>query len=101
MTVRTQTPLLKDLRRGVMELYLSDHTQELTGEFKEMAHAVGASATRYGRTGENHLDETRDESNPYFTFDPAKCIVCSLCVRACDETQSTFALTIEGRGFAS
>ena len=39
--------------------------------------------------------------NPYFTFDPAKCIVCSRCVRACEEVQGTFALTIEGRGFES
>ena len=40
-------------------------------------------------------------SNPYFNFDPSKCIVCSRCVRACEEVQGTFALTIEGRGFAS
>lgn len=37
----------------------------------------------------------------YFDFDPTKCIVCSRCVRACDETQGTFALTIDGRGFSS
>jgi formate dehydrogenase major subunit len=43
----------------------------------------------------------KDTSNPYFTFDPAKCIVCSRCVRACDEQQGTFALTIQGRGFDS
>lgn len=43
----------------------------------------------------------KDTSNPYFTYDPAKCIVCSRCVRACEEVQGTFALTIEGRGFES
>jgi formate dehydrogenase major subunit len=43
----------------------------------------------------------KDESNPYFTYDPSKCIVCSRCVRACEEVQGTFALTIEGRGFES
>ncbi|NBT51551.1 MAG: formate dehydrogenase subunit alpha, partial [Marivivens sp.] len=43
----------------------------------------------------------KDDSNPYFTYDPAKCIVCSRCVRACEEVQGTFALTIEGRGFDS
>ena len=41
----------------------------------------------------------KDDSNPYFSYDPAKCIVCSRCVRACEEVQGTFALTIEGRGF--
>ena len=43
----------------------------------------------------------KDDSNPYFTYDPAKCIVCSRCVRACEEVQGTFALTIEGRGWDS
>ena len=37
----------------------------------------------------------------YFTFDPSKCIVCSRCVRACEEVQGTYALTIDGRGFDS
>jgi formate dehydrogenase major subunit len=56
---------------------------------------------RYGFDGSNHLDAETDASNPYFSFDPSKCIVCSRCVRACDEVQGTFALTIEGRGFDS
>src|SRR3546814_7693894 len=42
-----------------------------------------------------------DDANPYFSFDPSKCILCSRCVRACDEVQGTFALTIQGRGFDS
>ena len=42
-----------------------------------------------------------DDSNPYFSFDPSLCIACSRCVRACDETQGTLALTISGRGLAS
>ncbi len=108
MRVRTQTPLLKELRRGVMELYISDHpldclTCAANGdcELQDMAGAVGLRDVRYGYAGDNHLGAVKDESNPYFTFDPAKCIVCSRCVRACEETQGTFALTIEGRGFES
>ncbi|MBL9096896.1 MAG: formate dehydrogenase subunit alpha [Alphaproteobacteria bacterium] len=108
MKVKTQTPLLKDLRRGVMELYISDHpldclTCAANGdcELQDMAGAVGLRDVRYGYAGENHLVQPKDESNPYFTFDPSKCIVCSRCVRACEETQGTFALTIDGRGFAS
>jgi formate dehydrogenase major subunit len=108
MRVKTQTPLLKDLRRGVMELYISDHpldclTCAANGdcELQDMAGAVGLRDVRYGYAGENHLGQPKDESNPYFTFDPSKCIVCSRCVRACEETQGTFALTIDGRGFAS
>ncbi|HWU82341.1 MAG TPA: formate dehydrogenase subunit alpha, partial [Methylophilaceae bacterium] len=108
MKVHTQTPKLADIRRGVMELYISDHpldclTCAANGdcELQDMAGAVGLREVRYGYEGENHLKAEKDTSNPYFTFDPSKCIVCSRCVRACEETQGTFALTIEGRGFES
>ena len=106
--VKTETPKLEDLRRGVMELYISDHpldclTCATNGdcELQDMAGRVGLRDVRYGYEGENHLDAIKDESNPYFTFDPSKCIVCSRCVRACEEVQGTFALTIDGRGFES
>ena len=117
--VKTQTPRLADLRRGVMELYISDHpldclTCSANGdcELQDMAGAVGLREVRYGMDGDNHVFAKnggvandrflpKDQSNPYFTFDPAKCIVCSRCVRACEEVQGTFALTIDGRGFAS
>ena len=108
MRVTTQNDALARLRRNVMELYISDHpldclTCPTNGdcELQDMAGAVGLREVRYGFDGENHLDEKKDSSNPYFTFDPSKCIVCSRCVRACDEVQGTFALTIDGRGFAS
>ena len=108
MVVHTQTERLKKLRRGVMELYISDHpldclTCAANGdcELQDMAGEVGLREVRYGYEGKNHLGQAKDESNPYFTFDPSKCIVCSRCVRACEETQGTFALTIQSRGFSS
>ncbi len=108
MVVSTQTERLKRVRRGVMELYISDHpldclTCAANGdcELQDMAGAVGLRDVRYGYEGENHTKQEKDESNPYFTFDPSKCIVCSRCVRACEEVQGTFALTIQGRGFES
>ena len=108
MSVHTQTPRLDKLRKGVMELYISDHpldclTCPANGdcELQDMAGAVGLRDVRYGMAGENHLHKGKDESNPYFTFDASKCIVCSRCVRACSEVQGTFALTIAGRGFGS
>ncbi|WP_047516116.1 formate dehydrogenase subunit alpha [Methylophilus sp. Q8] len=108
LKVKTQTPKLADVRRGVMELYISDHpldcltcTANGDCELQDMAGAVGLREVRYGYDGENHLGQAKDESNPYFTFDASKCIVCSRCVRACEETQGTFALTIQGRGFDS
>ena len=108
MVVHTQTPRLAKLRRGVMELYISDHpldclTCSANGdcELQTQAGVVGLRDVRYGYDGANHLKAPTDASNPYFTFESSKCIVCSRCVRACEEVQGTFALTILGRGFDS
>ena len=112
MKVRTQTPKLQQLRKGVMELYISDHpldclTCSANGdcELQDMAGVTGLREVRYGvgdqLGGAHHLDSKKDESNPYFTYDASKCIVCNRCVRACEETQGTFALTLSGRGFES
>src|ERR1700688_1836794 len=108
MKVTTQNDKIGNIRRGVMELYISDHpldclTCPANGhcELQDMAGAVGLREVRYGYSGANHLDAPKDESNPYFTFDASKCIVCSRCVRACDEQQGTLALTIQARGFDS
>lgn len=118
MVVHTQTDRLARLRRGVMELYASDHPSPSLAdpaaglsEMPRMAAAVGLTEQRYapGAThvaaecldAENPLHKAMDGSNPYFSYDPAKCIVCYRCVRACEEVQGTFALTVEGRGFDS
>jgi formate dehydrogenase major subunit len=80
MRIHTQTSKLKSLRRGVMELYISDHpldclTCSANGdcELQDMAGAVGLREVRYGFDGANHLTAPKDESNPYFTFDASKC----------------------------
>ncbi len=122
MVVHTQTPAVQKLRRGVMELYISDHpldclTCAANGdcELQDMAGMVGLREVRYSKAEglANHFEARntsgeanpewlpKDDSNPYFTYDPSKCIVCNRCVRACEEVQGTFALTIEGRGFDS
>ncbi len=108
LKVTTQNGKLAKLRKGVMELYISDHpldclTCSANGdcELQDMAGAVGLRDVRYGYKGDNHLDAPKDTSNPYFQFEASKCIVCSRCVRACEEVQGTFALTIQGSGFRS
>ncbi|MBP6030066.1 MAG: formate dehydrogenase subunit alpha [Sphingobium sp.] len=108
MVVHTQTPLLAKLRKGVMELYISDHPLDCLTcsanndcELQDTAAQVGLRDVRYGYEGADHLGLPTDSSNPYFDFDPSKCIACSRCVRACDEVQGTLALTMDGRGFAS
>jgi formate dehydrogenase major subunit len=108
MKVRTQSERLSQLRKGVMELYISDHPLDCIScpanghcELQTMAAAVGVTESRYGLAGASNRGATPDASNPYFTFNPDLCIACSRCVRACDETQGTLALTIQGRGFES
>jgi formate dehydrogenase major subunit len=108
MVVHTQSDRIARLRKGVMELYISDHPLDCLTcsanndcELQDTAAEVGLRDVRYGYSGENHLGLEADTSNPYFDFDPSKCIACSRCVRACDEVQGTFALTMDGRGFAS
>lgn len=118
MVVHTRSDRLDAIRKGVMELYVSDHPsgwneQRGTGqsEFDKVAATVGLEQNRYGLDGRNHVAPgngslnidylVRDETNPYFTYDPSQCIVCSRCVRACEDVQGTFALTIDGRGFDS
>jgi formate dehydrogenase major subunit len=119
MKVVTQNEKLAKLRKGVMELYISDHpldclTCAANGdcELQDTAGEVGLREVRYGYEGRNHVFAKKDghanpdfmpkdRSNPYFDYDPSKCIVCSRCVRACDEVQGTFALTIAGRGMES
>src|SRR5689334_4724729 len=98
MKVQTQTPRLEKLRKGVMELYISDHPLDCLTcsanndcELQDQAAAVGLRDVRYGYEGDNHVFAKshgcdndswmpKDESNPYFTYDPSKCIVCSRCV---------------------
>ncbi|HEX6055328.1 MAG TPA: 2Fe-2S iron-sulfur cluster-binding protein, partial [Intrasporangium sp.] len=95
MVVSTQTEQVRDLRRGVMELYLSDHPTDCPGcargncEMQGLARQVGVAEVRYGLDGANHLSDPVDVSNPYFAYDPKACIVCSRCVRACSEVQGT------------
>jgi formate dehydrogenase major subunit len=110
MVVSTQTETVRELRRNVMELYLSDHPEDCDGcargncEIQALAATVGSAEVRYGRPGsrdEVAHPQPLDQSNPYFAFDASSCIVCSRCVRACADIQGTFALTVEGRGFDS
>ncbi len=108
MRVNTQSGKLQMLRKNVLELYISDHPLDCVTcptngdcELQDVAAELGVEESRYGLHGKNHQQSEKDESNPYFTFDPSMCIVCYRCVRACDDIQGSFALTVEGRGFES
>ena len=96
---------VRRLRKNIIELVLTDHpldclTCEVNGncELQDVAAKVGVRDVRYPE-GENHLDREKDLSHPYMVSDLSKCINCYRCVRACDEVQGEFVLTMAGRGF--
>tara|TARA_B100000497_G_scaffold10186_1_gene11325 strand:+ start:324 stop:3053 length:2730 start_codon:yes stop_codon:yes gene_type:complete len=98
---------IKDLRKNIIELVLTDHpldclTCEVNGncELQDVAAQVGIREVRYPE-GDNHLEREKDLSHPYMTSDMSKCINCYRCVRACDEVQGEFVLSMSGRGFDS
>jgi len=107
MRIYTNSNSIKTLRRNIVELVLSDHppeclTCEVNGncELQDVAASVGVRNIRYAK-GDNHLDREKDLSHAYMRMDLSKCINCSRCVRACDEVQGQFTLTMTGRGFES
>ena len=105
--IYTSTESVKALRKNIIELVLTDHpldclTCEVNGncELQTVAAQVGIRKVRYPE-GENHLNRKKDLSHPYMTSDLSKCINCYRCVRACDEVQGEFVLSMSGRGFDS
>lgn len=98
---------IQKLRKNIVELVLTDHpldclTCEVNNncELQTVAAKVGVRDVRYPE-GKNHLDRPKDLSHPYMTSDFSKCINCFRCVRACDEVQGQFVLSMAGRGFDS
>ncbi len=98
---------IQKLRKNIIELVLTDHpldclTCEVNNncELQTVAAQVGIRSVRYPE-GKNHLDRSKDLSHPYMTSDFSKCINCFRCVRACDEVQGQFVLSMAGRGFDS
>ncbi|MBI5775891.1 MAG: formate dehydrogenase subunit alpha [Nitrospirae bacterium] len=101
MVVRTDSASLNRHRHNIVELYLSEHREDapLPRALQELALTLGVKQVRYPDHTRRKRADVRDESNPFFNFDNAACISCARCVRACDEIQGTFALTMVERGF--
>ena len=99
MVVRTETERVNRLRHNVLELYLSEqpHGVDWPEELERLALGLGVKQVRYPHPSKRVT--YRDESNPFFVFDNAFCVSCARCVRACDEIQGTYALTMFSRGF--
>jgi formate dehydrogenase major subunit len=99
MVVTTDSEQLARHRRNLIELYLSERPQgQPLQDLADLAKAYGVTQVRYPAGVQRA--PVRDESSPFFTFDNQRCISCARCVRACDEIQPAFAISMVKAGFA-
>ncbi|MFH1000757.1 MAG: 2Fe-2S iron-sulfur cluster-binding protein, partial [Bacteroidota bacterium] len=108
MKIRTESNDIQHIRQTSLELIHANHTQDCTScnknnqcQLQEVTSFVGIDIKRF-----NSLRKTRpflepDTSNPFFTLDHNKCIMCGICVRTCDEVQGVSALNYADRGFGT
>jgi predicted molibdopterin-dependent oxidoreductase YjgC len=86
--------------RTVVELVLSE-LERPPAPTTELARVAASLELEPGRFGGATHEVELDERHPYLAFQHELCISCARCVRACDEVQGAFALTVTGRGFHS
>ncbi|MBS0169008.1 MAG: formate dehydrogenase subunit alpha [Nitrospira sp.] len=101
MVVYTDSERVRRVRKHLVELYLSEQptVDRVPEALQRLAQSLGLTHVRYPQPAGRA--PVADRSNPFFVFDNAVCISCARCVRACDEIQGTYALTMLYRGFAS
>ncbi len=102
MTVRTQTPELRETRKVTIELLLANHHQGCTTcrkspscKLLDLANRLGVNTVRFKQASR---DLPLDTSNPALVRDPNKCILCGDCVRMCSEIQGIGAIDFAHRG---
>jgi len=103
MEIETHSERVIRARKEILDLLFSNHpndclTCEKSGECKLQDYCY-----EYGIVEGTYIGEKKnyplDESNPFYTFDPNKCILCGKCVRVCSELQGTNAIGLKDRGF--
>ena len=106
MEVETHSPLVRKVRKNILELILSHHPQDClkcsrcgTCELQEIAYDLGFH--QEPRYDHDVRGMGIDDSSPSILRDPAKCIACGRCEYACSEIQTVHALTKEHRSYES
>ena len=103
----TSNDSLQTLRKNIVELVLTDHPMncdtcevDKNCELQTVANDLGINDHRYNNP-KQHKGIPKDTSHSYMRMNLDNCINCGRCVRACDEIQGSFVLTMSGRGFES
>ena len=103
----TNNEELKNLRKNIVELVLTDHPMNCSTcevdqncELQNVANDLGIIKHRYNNP-KQHKGVPKDTSHDYMRMNLDNCINCGRCVRACDEIQGSFVLTMSGRSFDS
>lgn len=106
--IYTDSENVQRLRRNIIELVMTDMPVESRfpsigkpkNEFEEVVESIGLDSVRYPE-GKKSYTGMADVSHPYMRSNLSTCINCYRCVRACDEVQGEFVLSMQGRGFDS
>jgi bidirectional [NiFe] hydrogenase diaphorase subunit len=102
MVVQTQTPKLQSYRRMTVELLFAEGNHVCSVcvangncELQDMAIEVGMDHSRFPY---RFPDRPIDLSHPMFGIDHNRCILCTRCVRVCDEIEGAHVWDVASRG---
>jgi len=105
MSIRTQSDQLSEMRREIIDLFVSDHPLDCVVCDKSGDCLLQKYAYEYSVSETSHdfeLSRTLyQDDNPFFVRDHQYCILCGRCVRVCNEVVGADAIDLVGRGFES
>ncbi len=106
MVVTTDSPTINSVRKMTLGLLLANHdgdclTCSKEGECKlrELSSYIGITDDDMAKLRRSTRDIPKDTSNPFFTIDMNKCVLCGVCVRTCAEIQGDSAIDYGFRGY--
>ncbi len=105
IAVITESPQINKVRRIAAELLIANHERNCLECFKnpecelqKVAGYLGIKEERLSRLKRTNRKFPVDDSNPFFSRDLNKCILCGICIRTCDEIQGVGAIDFAFRG---